>query len=108
VCTRLQRLQDLVLEELDRQLGRGGPVAETYDRSAGVCVEHVMAARALGVERREEVEAPARRALEATAHDVQELLASFDYRGAPADPEMVEAWRRALSLLRGDPGAIRA
>jgi hypothetical protein len=108
VCVRLRSTQDLVLKELDRQLARGGASAEAYGRSAGVCVEHVTAARSAGVERREELEAPTRRALEAAAAELQDLLASFDYRNAPADAAMVEAWHRAVPLLRGDPGAIPA
>jgi hypothetical protein len=108
VCARLRRTQDLVLRELDRQLQRGGAVAEAFDRSAGLCVEHVTAARSLGVERSEAIEAPTRRALAAAAEELEALLASFDYRSAPADSEMVEAWQRALPLLRGDPGAIHA
>ena len=108
VCVRLRGTQDLVIRELDRQLARGGAFAEAYGRSTGVCVDHVIAARSLGVERPDELEAPARRALEAAADELQGLLASFDYRNAPADAAMVEAWHRAVPLLRGDPGAIEA
>jgi hypothetical protein len=106
VCARLRRTQDVVLRELDRQLKGGGAIAEAYGSSAGVCVDHATAARALGVERSEELEAPTRRALEAAARALDDLLASFDYRRAPASPEMVEAWQRAVPLLRGDPGAV--
>ena len=108
VCVRLRGTQDLVIQELDRQLGRGGAFTEAYGASAGVCVDHVIAARALGVERREALEAPVRRALAAVAAELTDLLASFDYRNAPADAASVEAWHRAVPLLRGDPGAIEA
>jgi hypothetical protein len=106
VCARLRRTQDVVLRELDRQLARGGALAEAYAASVGVCVDHVTAARRLGVERGDELEAPTRRALEAAARELDDLLASFDYRRAPASPEMVAAWHRAIPLLRGDPGAV--
>jgi hypothetical protein len=106
VCARLRRMQDLVLEELDRQLARGGAAAERYAASAGVCVDHATAARTMGFQHRDALEAPTRRALEAAARAMQALLASFDYRERSADPEMVEAWHRAVPLLRGDPGAI--
>jgi hypothetical protein len=96
----------VVLRELDRQLARGGALAEAYAASVGVCVDHVTAARRLGVERGDVLEAPTRRALEAAARELDDLLASFDYRRAPASPEMVEAWQRAVPLLRGDPGAV--
>ncbi len=73
-----------------------------------MCVDHVIAARLLGVERGEALEAPVRRALAAAEEELQGLLASFDYRNAPADDATVEAWHRAVPLLRGDPGAIEA
>jgi hypothetical protein len=106
VCARMRRTQSIAIQELDRQLARGGAIAEAYEASAGVCVDHVTAARGLDLERGEQLEAPTRRALEAAAQELDELLASFDYRSAPASAEMVEAWHRAVPLLRGDPGAV--
>jgi hypothetical protein len=51
--------------------------------------------------------APTERTLFEVSAALERLLESFDYRNAPADPELVGAWRRAFRLIRGDPGAIR-
>ena len=103
VCVRLAGTQRDALSELAVQLERDPDLARDYARSDGLCVDHLQDVRG-----NEALAAPTRRALGALAEALERLLDSFDYRNAPADPELVDAWRRAFRLIRGDPGAVRA
>jgi len=107
-CRGLEGLQELALRELDRGLAAGGPLAARFGEAGVVCVDHVVLARGLGLARAEELAAPTRRALAVAQEELERLLRSFEHGREAPDARLAEAWLRALELVRGNPGAVRA
>ena len=110
LCESLAATEAALVDELTALAEAGGLAAERYAASDGACIDHVGSAMGRGAEPEGALVRDARRRVEALRSDLRGYLASFDHRatdrvGIEVDPG---AWRRALALVGGELGRIRA